>query len=133
MVPVEESLAFKDPADRKAESVARNMFTIAGSALRPILATALVSQTLTEWAKFLRHCLGSELFPPAYVELADHLVQGLQFVCDASLYTAPLLSKLSISAVVLGRILWLKCWSADHTSKNALTDLPFLRYPGSHH
>lgn len=30
MIPVEESLSFKGPADRKAESVARAIFTIAG-------------------------------------------------------------------------------------------------------
>lgn len=46
MILVVESPAFKDPADRMAESAARNMFTIAGSVLRPVLTIALVSQTL---------------------------------------------------------------------------------------
>lgn len=32
---------------------------------------------------------------------------------------------LSVSAVVFRRVLWLKCWFADQTSKKALTDLPF--------
>lgn len=76
MIPVEESPAFKEPADRKAESVAHNMFTMT---------------------------YGGE-----HAQLADQLVQGLQFVCDASLNLTPLFSKLSISAGVLRRVLWLR-------------------------
>lgn len=53
MIQVEESPYFKDPTDRKVESVARSLFTIPGSALCFVLATALVSQTLTEWVKIL--------------------------------------------------------------------------------
>lgn len=80
------------------------MFSIAGSVLRPFLAIALVSQTLTEWVKLLRRDLEGDQFPPAFMELVDQLVQGLQFVCDASLVAAPSLSKLYVSAVVLQRV-----------------------------
>lgn len=90
-----------------------------------MLATALVSQMLTEWAKLLHRDLGNEQVQPVYVELADQLVQGLKYVCDAALDAVPLLSKLSVSAVVLCRVLWLKRWSADQTSKKTLADLPF--------
>ena len=37
----------------------------------------------------------------------------------------PLLSRASVFAVVLCRLVWLKCWSADQASKKALVDLPF--------
>ena len=37
-LPVEGAPAFKDPADRRAEAVARSMFTVVGSAVRPVLA-----------------------------------------------------------------------------------------------
>lgn len=77
--------------------MARNMYTIAGSALRLVLAIALVLQALTEWAKRLRHDLGDEQISPAFAELADQLVQRLQFVCDAFLDTASLISKLSVA------------------------------------
>ena len=69
--------------------------------------------------------LGGEQDPAAYVDLADQLVHGLQFICDAALDTAPVLSKLSISVVVIGRVLWLKNWSTGQASKKALIDLPF--------
>lgn len=124
-IPVEGSPSFKDPADRRAEAVARSMFTVVGSALRPVLATALVSLTLTEWAKLLHRELGNEQVSPVCVELADQLVQGLKYVCDAALDTAPLLSRVLASALVLRRLIWLKCWSADQTSKKALAELPF--------
>lgn len=50
-------------------------FMMAGSALYLVLATVLVSQTLTEWAKLL-HCeLGNEQVSPVCMELGDQLVQ----------------------------------------------------------
>lgn len=68
MIQVEGSSSFKDPADRKAEAVAWSMFTLAGSALCPVLATALVSQTLTEWAKLLHRELSNEQASSVCVE-----------------------------------------------------------------
>ena len=65
------------------------MFTVVGSALRPVLATALVSRTLTEWAKLLHRELEKQQASPVCVELADQLVHGLKYVCDAALDTAP--------------------------------------------
>lgn len=38
IIPVEESPSFKDPVDRKAESIACTRFTIDGLALQPVLA-----------------------------------------------------------------------------------------------
>ena len=52
-LPVEGAPAFKDPADRKVEAVARSMFTVVGSAVRPVLAGTLVSQTLYRTGKVL--------------------------------------------------------------------------------
>ena len=124
-IPVEGTPAFKDPADRRSEAVGRSIFSMLGSALRPILATALVSQTLTEWARLLHQELEEHHAPPGCVELADQLVHGLKYVCDSALDAAPLISRTSVSAVVLRRLIWLKVWSADQTSKKALADLPF--------
>lgn len=97
-----------------------SLFTIAWSALQPLLATALVSQMLTEWAKLLWQGLNT-----GNVDLVNQLVQGLKYVCDASSDAALLFSKLSVSAVVLRRVFWLKCWAVDQTSKKAHVDLPF--------
>lgn len=85
--------------DRRAESVADSRFIITGSALQPVLATTLVSQTLTEWAMVLQQALTSSQVPQAYVELANPL------------------------AVLLRQVYWLKCYSASQTSKRALVDL----------
>ena len=42
-LPVEGAPAFKDPADKRVEAVARSLFTVAGSALRPALAGTLAA------------------------------------------------------------------------------------------
>ena len=56
--------------------------------------------------------------------MAEQLVQGLKFVCESVLVTL-LLPRASAYAVVLHRLVWLKCWSTDQSSKKALVDLPF--------
>ena len=43
VIPVEDSPSFRDPVDRKAEALSRTMFSLAGSALRPVFSVALVS------------------------------------------------------------------------------------------
>lgn len=45
----------------------------------------------------------------------NQLVQGLEYVCDAALDTALLLSR--VSAIVLRRLIWLKCWQTRHLRK----------------
>lgn len=69
---------------------------MAGLALQLVLASTLASQNFAP---------GFEQVPFAYVDLADQLVQGLQFVCDACLDVAPMLSKLFVLAVVIRRVL----------------------------
>lgn len=77
----------------------------------PVLAISLVLQTLTEWAELLRRDLEGEKIAPAFCGVGRSVGPGAP-VCDA----APLISKPSVSAVVLRRVLRLKCWSADQVS-----------------
>ena len=44
-IPVEGDPAFKDPADKKAEAITRNLYMVVGSAVRPTIVGALVSHT----------------------------------------------------------------------------------------
>lgn len=67
----------------KIELAVRSMFTVA---LRLVLATKEVS-----------------LF---YMKLADQLVWGLKYMCDAPLNVGPLLSKFTALTVVLQQVLW---------------------------
>lgn len=63
---------------------------------------------------------------PLYVELVDQLVHGLKYMWIC-LWMHPLCfpSALVLLAVVRSWVFWLKCWSADQTSKKALADLHF--------
>ena len=80
---------------------------------------------MTKWVKLLRRDVEGQPVPPEFGELLDQMVQALQYACDAALDIASLLGRLSFSVVVMRRMLWLKCWSADQASKKALTELPF--------
>lgn len=75
MTPV-EGLSFQEP--RRQEGRSDCSVYVFDSRLGPLLATALVSQMLTEWAKLLHCDLGNEQVPPVYVVLVDQLVQGLK-------------------------------------------------------
>ena len=73
----------------------------------------------------MRQDLKGKGIPQATSDLMEQIIQGLQFICDAALDATPLLGHASMSAVILRRVLWLKCWSADLGSKKTLTNLPF--------
>lgn len=66
--------------------------------------------------------LGNEMVSMIYVGLEDQMVRVLKNVCESSMNVALLLS---VSAVVLWRVLWLKCL-ADQILKKALAGLSFL-------
>lgn len=61
--------------------------------------------------RFFSKSLSTRHVDQVYMDLADHLVQGLKYICDASLATALFLSKFYVLLLVLR----LKCWSADQT------------------
>ena len=125
VIPVEDTSSLKDPVDRKMEAESRTIFSLIGSAFRPVIVIGLVSQTLTEWAKMVSQDLKGKDIPQETSDWMEQIIQGLQFICDAALDTTPLLGHASMSAVILRRVLWLKCWSADLGSKKTLTNLPF--------
>lgn len=60
------------------------MFTIVGSALRPLLAISLVSHALTKWTEIVQQRLNTGQVSSVYVELADQLVQCLKHVYNAA-------------------------------------------------
>lgn len=64
--------------DCRAEVLDWSLFAIPISALLPVLATALVSQTMTDWVKVLLQALTTSHMPQSSVEFADQLVRGLK-------------------------------------------------------
>lgn len=98
------------------------MFTVAGSALCPILDTTLLSETqhspngLSLYAKDWVINRSSQSTWNWWTKK----FRALKCVWDVSLDAAPLLSKLSILAVVI----WGVCWPVDEMSKKSLADLP---------
>lgn len=70
---------------------------MASSALPPVLAMALVSQMLAEWAELIHRSLSKKQVPPGLSGAGRDVGTGPQYVLDAAL----LFSKRSVSAVVL--------------------------------
>ena len=67
--------AFEDSADGRMEAVARSIFAVGGSAVRPVLAGAMVSRTLTAGQRFL---LQEQDASETCKDLAEQLVWGLR-------------------------------------------------------
>lgn len=63
--------------------------------------------------------------PSDYIALLDQMISVLQFMCNASLDFASGLSHVTALAIVMQKVLWLKCWSAYQASKKLKTDMPF--------
>ncbi|XP_041431344.1 uncharacterized protein LOC121397804 [Xenopus laevis] len=122
-IPLEDGTSFKDPMDRKTESLLKNIFTSTTSAFKPTIAMACVARTLTLWAQEAIQEASEEEF-----DMSSHLskmLNAIHYLCDASMDSLHLLAKSSALAIAARRALWLKPWSADPASKKNLVSLPF--------
>uniref|UniRef100_A0A1B8XUR9 Lamina-associated polypeptide 2 alpha C-terminal domain-containing protein n=1 Tax=Xenopus tropicalis TaxID=8364 RepID=A0A1B8XUR9_XENTR len=113
-IPAEEA-AFKDPLDRRMESILKRSYTQAAAILRPAVASAGLARTARHWAlELARH-------PPASKQQlqleVDKLSTTLSFLAESALEITRLAAKATSNAVVARRALWLRHWSGDTASK----------------
>ncbi|XP_041420125.1 uncharacterized protein LOC121394150 isoform X2 [Xenopus laevis] len=121
-LPAEEA-AFKDPLDRRMESILKKSYTQAAAMLRPAAASAGLARTAKHWAQELaRH-------PPETKQQlqgeVERLSTAIAFLADASMEVTKLAAKTTANVVVARRALWLRHWTGDTASKLRLLSLKF--------
>lgn len=118
--PLDNAQVFKDPTDKKLETLLKASFSMAGAVVQPTVATVGFCQFLKEQVEPM---LG--LLPSEEVENYVDLPQVLCFMIDAILDSAQQASRLSILLVHMRRSLWLKSWAAELSCKRYLAGFPF--------
>uniref|UniRef100_A0A803K0H8 Lamina-associated polypeptide 2 alpha C-terminal domain-containing protein n=1 Tax=Xenopus tropicalis TaxID=8364 RepID=A0A803K0H8_XENTR len=121
-IPLEDGTSFKDPMDRKAENLLKNIFSTAITTFKPTIASACVARTTVLW---LEEALAGLPQGEPTSDLLSKALNAVHFLCDASMDMIQLAAKASALAVGARRALWLKTWSADQASKKNLLALPF--------
>ena len=111
---------FKDPVDKRLETLLKASFATAGAVVQPAVAAIGVCQALKEQTKQVLRDLPAEQAQ----DLAD-LPRALCFAVDAIKDSIQQASRLSLFLVHMRRLLWLKNWSAESPCKKLLTGFSF--------
>uniref|UniRef100_A0A803JXE6 Lamina-associated polypeptide 2 alpha C-terminal domain-containing protein n=1 Tax=Xenopus tropicalis TaxID=8364 RepID=A0A803JXE6_XENTR len=122
-IPLEDGTSFRDPMDRKAESLLKNIFASSTSAFKPTISSACISSTVVLWLEEALTAVTDESFD-MHGQLSK-ILNAVHFLCDSSMDTLQLLAKTSAMSIGARRALWMKTWSADPASKKNLVALPF--------
>ncbi|KAE8575668.1 hypothetical protein XENTR_v10003901 [Xenopus tropicalis] len=125
-IPVPDAAGFKDAIDKRLEGFCKSIFFASGSALRPTFATAWVSRACEVWADQLSQAVLDGSDQSLILQLTAQIKEASQFLCQASLDSAKMIARASSTSIAARRLLWLKHWSADLTSKKSLVSIPFL-------
>ncbi|XP_041423435.1 uncharacterized protein LOC108717852 [Xenopus laevis] len=116
-----DAATFKDTTEKRLEGSLKAIFSVAGSALRPSLASAWVNRAIEAWATSL--ILGTPKVE--LIHTARCIAETNAFLCKAVLDTAQLIERTSALSVAAPWTLWLKNWSSDISFKKFFTILPF--------
>ena len=118
--PVDNIHMFKDPVDKRLETLLKASFSTAGAVVQPAVAAIGVCQALKDQAKQALKDLPAQQAQ----DLAD-LPRALCFAVDAIKDSIQQASRLSLYLVHMRRLLWLKNWSAETPCKKLLTGFSF--------
>ena len=118
--PVDNIHMFKDPVDKRLETLLKASFATAGAVVQPAVAAIGVCQALKEQTKQVLRDLPAQQAQ----DLAD-LPRALCFAVDAIKDSIQQASRLSLFLVHMRRLLWLKNWSAETPCKKLLTGFSF--------
>ena len=124
-LPLEDTVSFKDPLERRIDSDLKRIYLTAGSACKPILAIAAASKALEAWSDSVNDSLRSISEDTAKNSPIQEIRLASAFLGEASIDITRLVARVMLSAVTARRALWLRPWSADAASKQAWCRIPF--------
>lgn len=124
-LPVPDASSFKDSMNKKRESLLQSLFLASGTSLLPVLATAWVSRAIQSWSDSLLNAIDSGVPRHKLSQWASRIKEANDYIYEATLDAAQVISRSSALALAARRSLWMKLWSADFSSKKSLTSIPF--------
>ena len=118
--PVENIQMFKDPVDKRLETLLKASFATAGAVVQPAVAAIGVCQALKVQTKQMLKDI-----PAQQAEELSDIPRALCFAVDAIKDSIQQASRLSLLVVHMRRLLWLKNWAAEPPCKKLLAGFPF--------
>ena len=118
--PVENIQMFKEPVDKRFETLLKASFATAGAVIQPAVAAIGVCQALTDQTKQMLKDI-----PAQQAEELSDIPRALCFAVDAIKDSIQQASRLSLFLVHMRRLLWLKNWAAEPPCKKLLAGFPF--------
>lgn len=117
-------MSFQDSMERKADSELKKVFTMDGAACRPAVALTSIANEIKVWFSSLESAMGYRLKEESSSNL-QALKLSAEYIVEAAVDLVRFTSRLMAHSVTARRALWLKHWSADLASKQALCSIPF--------
>ena len=118
--PVENIQVFKEPVDKRLETLLKASFTTAGAVIQPAVAAIGVCQALTDQTRQML-----KVIPAQQAEELSDIPRAMCFAVDAIKDSIQQASRLSLFLVHMRRLLWLKNWEAEPPCKKLLAGFPF--------
>ncbi|KAM4027626.1 uncharacterized protein ACNLHF_023307 isoform 2-T2 [Anomaloglossus baeobatrachus] len=123
VVAVADGTSLKDPTDRQVDLLARSVFEAAGASFSPsfaaVWALKAISASLTEIHSLSRDSI------PEMDTLTARASAFASYAMSAVLEASHRTAVASANSLAIRRILWLREWKADASSKKYLASLPF--------
>ncbi|XP_029458675.1 lamina-associated polypeptide 2, isoforms alpha/zeta-like [Rhinatrema bivittatum] len=121
-IPVTGATALKDIQDRKLEVQLKKVFEVSALGVRAAICSNFVLRAGLRWAQNLQANAG---LSDGESSQADHLEAVIAYSADAMHDLLRTSARAMVSAVSAHRLLWLRNWAADGSSKAHLGSLPF--------
>ncbi|XP_029452565.1 uncharacterized protein LOC115088435 [Rhinatrema bivittatum] len=121
-IPVTGGTALKDIQDRKLEVQLKRIFEVSALGIRAAVCSNFSLRAGLRWAQQL---LANESLSTDEARQASRLEAVIAYSADAFYDLLRTSARTMVSAVAARRLLWLRHWAADGTSKARLGSLPF--------
>ncbi|XP_068115888.1 uncharacterized protein [Hyperolius riggenbachi] len=124
-LPIEDAVAFKDVLDRQIDQDLKRSYLASGETSRAAIALTSVAKANRVWIDKVQRDIARGASMNEVTFGLNELRLSADFLGEASVDIVRSASRSMLYAVMAKRNLWLKPWSADPTSKQAWSKIPF--------
>ncbi|XP_068135669.1 lamina-associated polypeptide 2-like [Hyperolius riggenbachi] len=124
-LPLEDSVSFKDPLDRKMDSELRRAHINIGAVCKPAIALTSVSRAIRAWADNMEGAIQGDVDRKTLLSALEEFRLASDFVGEAAFDIIRSAARGIQNTVTIKRALWLRPWNADPNSKAGWCKIPF--------